>query len=181
METEEKNYWPLGILSILLIGLSLVVALVIVAIKYTPQSDNSYLHQHTYTDSHINGMLSTYNAFRQTYSLELVNGNQKVEPLFPFYINQNTPLLWLSNWHNTLSLQVQHKDHKALAPTFSVAVLRTKQKTLDLGNIACTTQKKESTCLLPPFNLPLKGHYQIMIKVNLQGGELPLIQPAYVR
>ncbi|GMB95985.1 hypothetical protein [Helicobacter sp. NHP22-001] len=181
METEEKNYWPLGILSILLIGLSLVVALVVVAIKYTPQSDNSYLHQHTYTDSHINGMLSTYNAFRQAYSLELVNGNQKLEPLFPFYINQNTPLLWLSNRHNNLSLQVQRKDPKALVPTFSVAVLRTKQKTLDLGKVPCSTQEKESTCLLPPFNLPLKGHYQIMLKVDFEGEELPLIQPAYVR
>ncbi|CRF47684.1 hypothetical protein [Helicobacter heilmannii] len=181
METKEKNYWPLGILSILLIGLSLVVALVVVAIKYTPQSDNSYLHQHTYTDSHINGMLSTYNAFRQIYGLEIVSANQKLEPLFPFYLNQNTPLLWLANRHNNLSLQVRHKDPTAPAPTVSVSVLRTKQKTLELGNIACTTQKKESTCLLPPFNLPLKGHYQIMLKVNFQGTELPLIQPAFVR
>ncbi|BEG57979.1 hypothetical protein NHP21005_16670 [Helicobacter sp. NHP21005] len=76
---------------------------------------------------------------------------------------------------------MQYKDPKALAPTFSVAVLRTKQKTLDLGKIPCATQEKESICQLPPFNLPLKGHYQIMIKVNFQGAELPLIQPAYVR
>ncbi|WP_221279130.1 hypothetical protein [Helicobacter gastrocanis] len=181
METKEKNYWPLGILSILFIGLGLVVALVVVAIKYTPQNDNSYLHQHTYTDSHINGMLSTYSAFRQAYSLELVNGNQKLEPLFPFYINQNTPLLWLSNQHNNLSLQVQHKDPKAPTLSFSVSVLRTKQKPLILGNIACETQEKERICQLPPFNLPFKGRYQVMVKINFKGKELPLIQPAFVR
>ncbi|BDQ29354.1 hypothetical protein [Helicobacter ailurogastricus] len=181
MDTKEKNYWPLGILSILFIGLGLVVALVVVAIKYTPQSDNSYLHQHTYTDSHINGMLAAYNAFKQAYGLELVSGGQKLEPLFPFYLNQNTPLLWLSNRGNHLGLQVRYKDPKAPTLIFSVSVLRSKQKPLTLDNILCETQEKGSTCQLPPFNLPLKGRYQIMVKINFKGEELPLIQPAFVR
>ncbi|WP_104629401.1 hypothetical protein [Helicobacter bizzozeronii] len=176
---KEKNYWPLGILSVLLIGLSLVVALVVVAIKYTPQSDTTYLHQHTYTDSHINTMLQSYHAFLQDYGVKIGNADQQLIPTFPYYLNQNTPLLWLTLEDNRIDLWVQKRQKDMVFPEFSVTLLRPKTppKALQLN---CKQTNQQLTCHLPVFSVP-EGRYQFLISVKFKDTTLSLIQPAYAR
>ncbi len=177
----RRNYWPLGILVVLLIGLVLIIALVVVAIRYAPQSDTSYLHQHTYTDSHINDMLAQYQAFSKIYALSLSSGKQNLEPTFPFYFNPNTPLLWLTSNNNQLTLIVHKNNKEAPSLRFTITALRPRQKPILIGELACKQEGEEELCSTPLFNLPLKGNYKLLLKAVFQGADLPLIQPAYVR
>lgn len=177
---KEKNYWPLGILSVLFIGLSLVIALVVVAIKYTPQSDTSYLHQHTYTDSHINAMLKNYHAFLQDYNVKISNKDQQLTPAFPYYLNQNTPLLWLTLKHNQVDLVVQKRQKDMVFPEFSITLLRPKTNPRAL-QLNCAQTDQQLTCHLNEFSVPLEGHYQLLISVRSKDAIFSLIQPAYAR
>ncbi|WP_104749093.1 hypothetical protein [Helicobacter cynogastricus] len=180
METKEKNYWPLGILSVLLLGVLLVSALVVVAIKYTPKSDNSYLSQHTYTDAHINTMIAHYRAFLQNYNLTLQSTDQSLTPPFPYYLNSSTPLLHLHLRANKMRL-VFAKLQETTPPLNVSVILVDMAKARPLEQPKCLEDPKEIVCTLNPFNLPREGNYKILVRVGFDKGYIPLIQPVYAR
>ncbi|WP_121021374.1 hypothetical protein [Helicobacter vulpis] len=181
MNAREKNYWPLGILAILLLGVVLVSALVVVAIKNTPQDDNSYLEKHTFTDAHINTMLAHYRAFLENYDLVLLNQDQSLTPLFPYYVNQNTPTLRLKLRHNQVRIVIEKLQPKAPPLELSVLLIRGRDHLQPFREPECVENTKQIACTLHPFNLPSEGHYKILIRVHFQGENIPLIQPAYAR
>ncbi|CAM2795847.1 hypothetical protein [Helicobacter felis] len=180
MDTKEKNYWPLGILSVLLLGVLLVSALVVVAIKYTPKNDNSYLTQHTYTDAHINTMIAHYHTFLQNYNLTLQSDNQNLNPPFPYYLNPSTPLLHLHLKNNQMQL-VFTRLQKVTPPLNVSVILVDMAKAHPFEKPKCMEDIKAIVCTLNPFNLSREGNYKILIKVGFNKSYIPLIQPAYAR
>ncbi|WP_104752062.1 hypothetical protein [Helicobacter baculiformis] len=181
MDTKEKNYWPIGILAVLLLGVVLVGALVIVAIRYTPKNDDSYLTQHTYTDAHINTMLAHYRLFLQNYHLVLVSQNQSLTPPFPYYLNQNTPMLWLKLQDNQVRILIKKLRPEAAPLELSVLLVKGKETSQPFSKPQCAESPKQIACDLHPFNLPAEGNYKLLIRVDFKGSYIPLIQPAYAR
>ncbi|WP_104732055.1 hypothetical protein [Helicobacter salomonis] len=181
MNPKEKNYWPLGILAVLLLGVFLVSALVVVAIKNSPKDDNSYLEKHTFTDAHINTMIANYRTFLQSYHLILLTQDQSLTPLFPYYLNQNTPILWLKLQDNRVRIVIEKLQPEATPLDLSVLLIRDRDDLQPFSKPECLENQKQITCQLHPFNLPSEGHCKILVRVKFRGDYIPLIQPAYVR
>ncbi len=82
---KEKNFWPLGIMSVLIFGLGIVVFLVVFALKNSPKNDLVYFKGHNEVDLNFNDMLKTYENFKSNYRFSV--------GLKPLIKSPKTPIL----------------------------------------------------------------------------------------
>ncbi len=85
---KEKNFWPLGIMSVLILGLGIVVFLVVFALKNSPKNDLVYFKGHNEVDLNFNAMLKTYENFKSNYrflvGLNPLDKSSKT-PILPYF------------------------------------------------------------------------------------------------
>ncbi|AFI05652.1 hypothetical protein [Helicobacter cetorum] len=85
---KEKNFWPLGIMSVLIGGMGIVVALVVFALKHSPKNDLVYFKSHNEVDLNFNAMFKTYENFKASYyflvDLKPLTASSKT-PILPYF------------------------------------------------------------------------------------------------
>ncbi|WP_104713021.1 hypothetical protein [Helicobacter cetorum] len=197
MDKQSKNFWPLGILSVLVGGMGIVVALVIFALKNSPKNDMVYFANHNDVDLSFNHMLKAYKQFQKDYRLLVemspIDSLAKT-PIFPYYSlgthgNKKTQEKLLADslelkTNNILYLKLEKQGQNTPLIKTEVYLMPypSKESPRLLGEFYC-----DGICEPLSFDLQddeQKGRYKLLFKLTWQHPEdesLVLEQRAYYR
>ncbi|WP_104747748.1 hypothetical protein [Helicobacter cetorum] len=197
MDRPNRNFWPLGILSVLLFGMGIVVALVVFALKNSPKNDMVYFANHNDVDLGFNHMLKAYEQFQKDYDfvvdIKPIDSSAK-KPIFPYYSlgthgNKKTQQKLLQDSlelraNNTLYIEMQKKNPNVPLIKTEVYLMPypSKESPRFLGEVYC-----DNACEPLDFSLEddeKKGRYKLLFKFCWQTqkeNSLVLEQWAYYR
>lgn len=91
---QEKNYWPLGIIGILLFGVFMVGVSISIALKNPIQDESTYFDTKRNVDEHINEIIANQNLFNSLFSYTIwlnANTDRKLDFLFPYHAPSHRP------------------------------------------------------------------------------------------
>ncbi len=91
---QEKNYWPLGIIGVLLFGVFMVSVSITIALKNPIQDESTYFDTKRNVDERINEIIANQNLFNSLFSYTIsLNANtaKKLDFVFPYYAPSHRP------------------------------------------------------------------------------------------
>ena len=91
---QEKNYWPLGIIGVLLFGVFMVSVSITIALKNPIQDESTYFDTKRNVDERINEIITHQNLFNSLFSYTIsLNANtaKKLDFVFPYYAPSHRP------------------------------------------------------------------------------------------
>lgn len=91
---QEKNYWPLGIIGVLLFGVFMVSVSITIALKNPIQDESTYFDTKRNVDERINEIIANQNLFNNLFSYTIsLNANtaKKLDFVFPYYAPSHRP------------------------------------------------------------------------------------------
>lgn len=91
---QEKNYWPLGIIGVLLFGVFMVSVSITIALKNPIQDENTYFDTKRNVDERINEIIANQNLFNSLFSYTIwldTDTAKKLDFVFPYYAPSHRP------------------------------------------------------------------------------------------
>lgn len=123
---QEKNYWTLGIIGILIFGVIIVTLSIFIAMKNPVQNENAFFSTKNIIDEQINQIIQEHNQFISLYKPKIHMSNPQGQNLehntfvFPYNMPphrnpstmQKTPSNILSPYENQIDVSIQHKANQ---------------------------------------------------------------------
>ena len=91
---QEKNYWPLGIIGVLLFGVFMVSVSITIALKNPIQDESTYFDTKRNVDERINEIITHQNLFNSLFSYTIslnANTTHEMKFVFPYYTPSHRP------------------------------------------------------------------------------------------
>lgn len=91
---QEKNYWPLGIIGVLLFGVFMVSVSITIALKNPIQDESTYFDTKRNVDERINEIIANQNLFNTLFSYTIWLNADKIQNLdftFPYHAPSHRP------------------------------------------------------------------------------------------
>ena len=91
---QEKNYWPLGIIGVLLFGVFMVSVSITIALKNPIQDESTYFDTKRNVDERINEIIANQNLFNSLFSYTIslnANTTHEMKFVFPYYTPSHRP------------------------------------------------------------------------------------------
>lgn len=179
---KKRNFWPIGILVIIVIGVLLLVWLVMLSIKDPVFDDEAYFQSYENVEKNINNILKDTEAFNKEYTIYVAANTKPTEdksniPLSHYVIKghrdkeKSLPKTDLytdkSNqiYIHVFSHQTQSNDlkiHLYLKRYYK------ENERIDLGQIEC---KINSDCMSKPFDIKVDGRWKLILKIDYKDHE----------
>ncbi|PAF49558.1 hypothetical protein BKH41_02525 [Helicobacter sp. 12S02232-10] len=176
---KNRNFWPLGILSIIIIGIILLFLLVKLSMMNPIIDDNAYFEKYSEVDKDINKIIKNTEEFENYYTL-YIGANQKPlknslsRPLSPYFVKghrdklKEEPKIELfTNAPNYIYVTIVPKTLSSPISDLNIKLFMTRYhmntEHLDLGSLQCST---EDFCSSPKFELNIKGRWKAILQVE---------------
>ncbi|BDB67425.1 hypothetical protein Hc94105_1648 [Helicobacter cinaedi] len=91
---QEKNYWPLGIIGVLLFGVFMVSVSITIALKNPIQDESTYFDTKRNVDERINEIITHQNLFNSLFSYTIslnADTTHEMKFVFPYYTPSHRP------------------------------------------------------------------------------------------
>lgn len=91
---QEKNYWPLGIIGVLLFGVFMVSVSITIALKNPIQDESTYFDTKRNVDERINEIIANQNLFNSLFSYIIslnADTTHEMKFVFPYYTPSHRP------------------------------------------------------------------------------------------
>lgn len=91
---QEKNYWPLGIIGVLLFGVFMVSVSITIALKNPIQDESTYFDTKRNVDERINEIIANQNLFNSLFSYTIslnADTTHEMKFVFPYYTPSHRP------------------------------------------------------------------------------------------
>ncbi|PAF44833.1 hypothetical protein [Helicobacter sp. 11S02596-1] len=175
---KNRNFWPLGILSVIVIGIVLLVLLVRLSVVHPIIDDGAYFEKYSDVDKDINRIIKDTKAFENDYAL-YIGANQKppqeaiYRPLSPYFVKGHRDKLkeqpkveLFTDAPNRIDVAMIPKVSDPLITDVSIRLFmvryHSKTERLDLGNLECSS----GTCLSPEFSIDMAGRWKAILQVT---------------
>ncbi|PAF46382.1 hypothetical protein BKH46_07900 [Helicobacter sp. 12S02634-8] len=176
---KSRNYWPLGILCVIIVGIVMLVLLVRLSILDPVIDDGAYFEKYSRVDADINTIIKDTKGFEGHYALYL--GANAIppkdissQPLSPYFIKghrdklKQAPKIELfTDTPNHIYLNIIAKD-----PNTSIAELKItlfmeryhmEKERLEVGALQCDLQ---GVCVSPEFALDVAGRWKAILQIE---------------
>ena len=91
---QENNYWPLGIIGVLLFGVFMVSVSITIALKNPIQDESTYFDTKRNVDERINEIIANQNLFNSLFSYTIslnADTTHEMKFVFPYYTPSHRP------------------------------------------------------------------------------------------
>ena len=91
---QEKNYWPLGIIGVLLFGVFMVSVSITIALKNPIQDESTYFDTKRNVNERINEIIANQNLFNSLFSYTIslnADTTHEMKFVFPYYTPSHRP------------------------------------------------------------------------------------------
>lgn len=179
---KNRNFWPIGILAIILIGVVLLVDLVRWSIKSPTIEDNAYFEKYSDVEKNINPILKDTKIFETHFTI-FINANTKplqetIEiPLSPYFVKGHRDKNKTER-KAELFTNIPNKIYAhiiAKTPDLSVKDIKInlylqryhlKDVSLSLGEMLC----EGSECASKDFDIDVNGRWKVILEITYPQG-----------
>jgi len=148
---KTKNYWPHGIVIVLILMVCACIAVVTIAIKNPVEMDSFYMEKYQKVDENINEILEKQKLFDENFVLEYKT--QK------FTIGKS----------NTFELSIKNKKDKTLVKNAEIKLMVTRPETNKYNQEILVKQSENGIFSFKGIEVNKPGRWQILTKINIDG------------
>jgi hypothetical protein len=149
--TKTKNYWPHGIVLVLIFMVCACVAVVMIAIKNPVEMDSFYMEKYQKVDENINEILAKQKLFDENFELSYKTKK--------FTIGES----------NSFELSVKNKKDGTLVQSADIKLMVTRPETNKFNQEIVAKQAKNGIFVFEGIKAEKPGRWQILTKTNIDG------------
>lgn len=149
--TKTKNYWPHGIVFVLILMVLACTVVVMIAIKNPVQMDSFYMEKYQQVDENINEIMAEQKVFDDNFALEYKTKK--------FVIGAQ----------NSFELSIKNKKDGSLLENAEIQLMVTRPETNEFNQKILAKQAKNGTFLFEGIQINKPGRWQILTKINING------------
>jgi len=147
--TKSKNYWPHGIVLVLIFMVCACAAVVIIAMKNPVEMDSFYMEKYQQVDENINEILEKQKVFDANYAL--------VYKTKKFIIGAQ----------NSFELSITNKKDGTFLENAEVKLMVTRPETNQFNQEILATTAKNGVFIFEGIEVSKPGRWQILTKVHV--------------
>jgi len=147
--TESKNYWPHGIVLVLIFMVCACAAVVIIAMKNPVEMDSFYMEKYQQVDENINEILAKQKVFDENY--DLVYKTKK------FIIGAS----------NSFELSIKNKKDGTLLKNADIKLMVTRPETNKFNQEILAKESKNGIFIFKGIQVSKPGRWQILTKIHI--------------
>ncbi|PAF52310.1 hypothetical protein [Helicobacter sp. 13S00477-4] len=176
---KSRNFWPYGILAVIVIGVILLVWLVKLSVQSPVIDDNAYFEKYDEVDKNINSFMKDTKIFLNDYSV-YIGANQTPpedsihEPLAPYFIKghrdklKEAPKVELfTNSPNQIYVLLVPKkissDLSGIKINLFMVRYHMKKEHLNFNDLHCDSH---NLCRTPEFDLDMDGRWKAILQIE---------------
>jgi hypothetical protein len=149
--TKTKNYWPHGIVLVLIFMVCACAAVVMIAIKNPVQMDSFYLEKYQQVDENINEIMADQKIFDDNYSVEYKTKK--------FTIGAS----------NSFEMSIKNKQDGTLLNKANIQLMVTRPETNEFNQEILAKEAKNGTFVFEDIKVTKPGRWQILTKIHING------------
>lgn len=149
--TKSKNYWPHGIVFVLLLMVSACTLVVTIAIKNPVEMDSFYMEKYQKVDANINHIMAEQKAFDANYALEFKTKK------------------FIIGAQNSFALSIKNKKDGSLLNNADIKLMVTRPETNKFNQEILAKKAKNGQFLFEGIQVNKPGRWQILTKINIDG------------
>lgn len=147
--TKSRNYWPQGIVIVLIFMVCACTAVVVIAMKNPVEMDSFYLEKYQQVDENINEILAKQKVFDENYAL--------VYKTKKFIIGAK----------NSFELSVKNKKDGTLLKDAQIQLMVTRPETNKYNQEIMAKQSKNGIFVFEGIEVGKPGRWQILTKIHI--------------
>jgi len=149
--TKSKNYWPHGIVLVLIFMVCACAAVVIIAMKNPVEMDSFYMEKYQQVDENINEILAEQKLFDENYILEYKTKK--------FIIGAS----------NSFELSLKNKKDGILLENAEIKLMVTRPETNKYNQEILVKQANNGVFVFNGIKINKPGRWQILTKIHVNG------------
>lgn len=149
--TKTKNYWPHGIVFVLILMVLACTVVVMIAIKNPVQMDSFYMEKYQQVDENINEIMAEQKVFDDNFALEYKTKK--------FVIGAQ----------NSFELSIKNKKDGSFIKNADIKLMVTRPETNEFNQEISTKQAKNGTFVFEGIEVTKPGRWQILTKIHING------------
>lgn len=149
--TKTKNYWPHGIVLVLIFMVCACAAVVMIAIKNPVQMDSFYLEKYQQVDENINNIMADQKIFDDNYAVEYKTKK--------FTIGAS----------NSFEMSIKNKQDGTLLNKANIQLMVTRPETNEFNQEILAKEAKNGKFVFKGIKVTKPGRWQILTKIHIDG------------
>jgi len=149
--TKTKNYWPHGIVLVLIFMVCACAAVVIIAIKNPVQMDSFYMEKYQQVDENINEIMAEQKVFDENYALEYKTKK------------------FIIGAQNSFELSIKNKKDGSLLKKAEIKLMVTRPETNEFNQVISAKQAINGMFIFNGIQVTKPGRWQILTKIHING------------
>jgi len=149
MIKKERNYWPYGIIGMLIFIVCVCVLLVKIAVANPPQMDNFYFKDYQLVDEDINDILERQKIFEENFAL--------IYKTKKFIIGEK----------NSFKMSIKNKTNQAVVKNAKIELLVTRPDTNSYNQKFTIEGTKDGIFIFDGIEVGKPGRWKILTKIYI--------------
>ena len=147
--TKTKNYWPHGIIFVLLLMVSACTLVVIISIKNPVELDSFYMEKYQKVNKDINKIMEAQKVFDANYVLEYKTKK------------------FIIGAQNSFELSIKNKKDGSLLKDAQIQLMITRPETNEFNQEILAKKAKNGVFIFEGIHVNKPGRWQILTKIHI--------------